>query len=132
MITRRPGKLTIKEIETLSLSATNLQNLAYSFVFRDTADLMKSYIISSPSIYGAEPIKRLPRPNVTMKGYESSPGCWVFDDTESKITWIMFSDCYRKSHFKGTSYELILPEDIIDEQLKVAIQKFLKYLGVGK
>jgi len=126
MISLNPKKFTIKEVEELSGNADTLNNLCYS------KSLMKIYdscVASRPSIFGKSHIKALGKPNVTMRGYESNPGAWIFNDTDSQITWIMFSDGHKKNSFKGASYELILPKNISSNELGNAIRNFFNYLG---
>lgn len=43
-----------------------------------------------------------------LKRYESSPSMWLFDDTETEHTFIVYSDCLNKNFWKGTSFEYVV------------------------
>jgi hypothetical protein len=123
MIIHHTGKLSIKQIEDISYEGGSLiSDIRYIQLQRDTG-----YIHTSPSIYGWQIAHKFGKPNCNMKGYESYPGAWVFYDTERNVRWLVFSDGIRKHHFKGTSYEVTLPEDMSKEQLQKAVQKFFTH-----
>lgn len=140
MIVQEPMKLKIKEIERISSKSECLPNLYYSPRFptlrvwwaidADAAgnDLMAQFD-ASHRMHGGEIAKNFGTPNCNMKGYESYPGAWVFYDIEYDVDWLVFSDGIRKGCFKGTSYEVKIPDDITEDQLKEAIRKFFAHFG---
>lgn len=140
MIVQHEGKLTIKQIEQISSEGDVLSNFYYTERFptlrawwalqkADEDDLMKQFEMNH-RMHGFEIARLLGTPNCHMRGYESYPGAWVFYDTEYKIRWLVFSDGIRKNHFKGTSYEVTLPESGITEaDFKAAINKFFGHFN---
>lgn len=46
------------------------------------------------------------KPNGILKGLENSPWFWFFEFSNN-VQILMFSDGFRKNHFKGTSYEIV-------------------------
>lgn len=130
MITQRTGKVTIKYIESLGGSTL----LGLSFRTPCLQPLLQNAItaeLGGRKWSSSDAIKRLGPPNVTMRGYESSPGCWLFDHT-SGITFLIFSDCHRKHPWRGTSYEVDFPEDtpLTDKQLCDAVIELYATLGL--
>lgn len=91
-------------------------------------DLMQQFEINH-RIHGFEIARLFGKPNCNMLGYESYPGAWVFYDTKYKVRWLVFSDGIRKGHFKGTSYEVTIPENFPEDQFKAAIKKFFNHFG---
>lgn len=139
MIRQHNGKLTIKEIEKISSEGDCLNNFYYSDRYptlnlwwavqkSDDNDIMKQAEVNH-RLHGFEIALLLGKPNCNMRGYESYPGAWVFYDDEHNVRWLVFSDGIRKGHFKGTSYEVTLPENFFEEQFKDAIRKFFKHFG---
>lgn len=55
-----------------------------------------------------EVVRDLPPPNSIMRGYESTPGVWLFEDT-CGYCWSVWSDGKYKNCFKGTSIYLLVP-----------------------
>ncbi len=137
MITLRRGKITKEDIEATAASTEVLINLPYTFP--NVNDWMLNFTHvklagGSPLIYnlhGDTVIKSFGvRPSCVIHDYDSSPGVWVVDDTETGIVWYVYSDLYRKKHFKGTSYELQIPDNVTEDQLILAISKFFKQYGL--
>lgn len=138
MIVQREGKVTGKYIETLSSAANAevLSNLFYDSRFpsltRLYTNMYKNPTIGLSSlIYGEGSVANFGKPNVRLIGYESTPGVWVFDDTETGITWMIYSDCHKKNCYKGTSYEVILPAMTTDEDLMLSLTKLFKLKGIS-
>lgn len=135
MIVQRPYKMRIKEVEELSQTSQSFRNLAFDKRFPSIDKMIDSMYDDTDyeiihTLYGSGSVRNFNKPNVTMRGYESNPGAWVFDDTDTGITWIIFSDCHKKYHFKGTSYELILPPGITNEQLLNSTIAMFKLVGI--
>ena len=145
MIVQHEGKLTMKQIEQISSEGEVLNNYYYSNRFptlrawwsasrpwyksilpRDDFDVEFE---SNARIHGSEIAMKFGTPNCHMKEYESYPGAWVFYDKEADIRWLVFSDGIRKNHFKGTSYEVTIPDSLTEEQFKMAIRKFFAHFG---
>lgn len=138
MIVQREGKVTGKYVETLSdaKNAEVLNNLFYDSRFPSLTKLYNN-MYSKPSfglsrlLYGEGSVANFGKPNVRLVGYESTPGVWIFDDTETGITWMVYSDCHKKKHYKGTSYEVILPAMTTDEDLVRSLTKLFKLKGIS-
>lgn len=138
MIVQREGKVTMKYIETLSntRNSTVLSNLYYDSRFPSLTRLYTNMYSNpirglSSLIHGEGSVANFGKPNVRMIGYESTPGVWLFDDTESGIIWMIYSDCHKKNHFKGTSYEVILPANTTDAQLVQSLTGLFKLIGIS-
>lgn len=109
-IIRRHDKITQKEAEALGSEATSIVNLLrhdkkLADVYQHILDDYESRWFSSKVVID------LGEPLVKMRKYESSPGLWIFDDTETNITFLIWSDGYKKKPWKGTSYEVIASDD---------------------
>jgi len=140
MIVQHEGKLTVKQIEKISSEGDVLNNFYYSEKYptlrawwavqtptRD--DLMQEFELNH-RMHGGSIAKLFGKPNCNMRGYESYPGAWVFYDTESGVRWLVFSDGIRKGCFKGTSYEVTIPEyGFTEEKFRAAIRKFFLHFG---
>lgn len=132
MITQRPGKMKMKEIEDFQDSRIHevLVNLAYTTQFPNLHKIIFKRVIRPFHYCSAYAVKTLGKPNVTMRGYESNPGVWVLDDSKSGITWHIWSDGHKKNCFKGTSYEVFYPVDITDKEMCDAVTRLFNKLGV--
>ena len=77
-------------------------------------------------------MKKFGKPNIIMQGYESTPGVWVFDDTENHVRWFIWSDGFRKNHFKGTQIELVFTQDRPRSfsKFRDILHKFFVYIGI--
>jgi len=51
--------------------------------------------------------KILGKPNVIVRDLESAPGLWVFDDEPTGLLFLVWSDCWKKHPWKGTSFEVV-------------------------
>ncbi len=134
MMVQREGKIRIRDIE--SLNTEPLHNLFYDERFPSLnkiyANMHRNPVRGLSSVmYGGNSVAKLGKPNVRMVGYESTPGAWVFDDTETGIIWVIFSDCYKKNHYKGTSHEVILPPRVTDADVLLSVTKLFKLQGVS-
>lgn len=56
-------------------------------------------------------VANLPPPNSIMRGYESTPGVWLFEDT-CGYYWSVWSDGQYKRCYKGTSIFLLVPNNV--------------------
>ena len=114
-------KLKLKEAEALGDKTEVVSNLKsmkadwHQFLFDD-----KKYTLFNDNI------KKLGKPNCTMRGYDSVPGMWLFDDTLSGARFVLYSDCHRKNAFKGTSFEVIATD--ANENISTAFSRFVKYV----
>lgn len=143
MIIQHEGKLKIKDIENISSEGDVLNNFYYTPKYPtlnlwwakeikplDPQGDLAGQLEINHRIHGFEIARLLGTPNCHMQGYESYPGAWVFYDTEYNIRWLVFSDGIRKNHFKGTSYEVTLPENgITEDDFKAAIRKFFSHFN---
>ncbi len=113
MITQRTGKFTVAQAKELGESSSPIINFLYRLT--DKADTDKIAAVIHASITGGHPhwltssmsVKGLGEPLVRVREYESSPGLWVFDDAQSKITFLIWSDGYKVKPWKGTSIEVL-------------------------
>ncbi len=69
------------------------------------------------------------KPNNTLRELENSPGVWVFD-FENGITIIMFSDGFRKNRYKGTSYEVVVRDNLNKDDVADALESLLNDLNL--
>lgn len=125
------NKYTIKQIEDLCEGIDGLCSVRFdSFVYNKPKfkELWEALILEA-ALYDKPSFEDIRPPNVTMKGYESNPGIWIFDDSINNIKWLMFSDCHRKNRYRGTSYELICDPNISDEKLLTSATEFFKTIG---
>lgn len=115
MLLQYTGKLTQADIEKFRTS--QLVNFAHNKGLAEfTEEYCKLVDLCSPendywSMYGADAIKSLPKQNLIIRNYESSPGVWYFTSTESDFGLLLFSDAIYKKHFKGTSFEVVFPSN---------------------
>ena len=129
MITQHQGKLKIKEIEEFSEQGTVLFNFVYTY--EKLSDLYHRLLQSQLRVHGEDIVKHLGNPNCNMRGYESYPGAWVFYDDEYDVRWIVFSDGIRKGCYKGTSYELTIPENMPEDSFIQAVINFFDFMTQG-
>ena len=136
MFTQRTHKMKIAEVE--NLGTDTLMNIMYHRADgHKTAKKYNDDIVSSRcliwGIHGREAVRNLRKPNVTMVGYESRPGAWVFDHNPTGIVLVIFSDGHRKNPHKGTSYELAnLPDNFTDEMLYDVYQDIIDLICAGE
>jgi hypothetical protein len=94
-------KITRKEV--MGLITEPLSNIVYEkFYFEFVQKLYHD-----PSLSQQLFIDKLGKPNITMPDLESNPGVWILQDEVSGISFIIFSDLYKKNHFKGTFFEVV-------------------------
>lgn len=138
MIVQREGKVTMKYIEQLS-SARNSHVLSNLFYDKRFPSLTRLYtnMYNNPTVglssilYGEGSVANFGKPNARMIGYESTPGVWVFDDTNTGIIWVIYSDCHKKNHYKGTTHEVVLPAGVTDIDLMLSLTELFKIRGVS-
>lgn len=113
MLVQHQGKLTIAMVEELTTETM------LNYVFKSgNQDVINKYTqfteMRGPefnywSPHSGEAVDTLPKQNIVMRGYESNPGCWYYTSDVTGIGILIFSDGKRKNCFKGTSYEIVLP-----------------------
>lgn len=131
MLIQRTKKLTRKEAYKLgekSIHFLNLLNLYglyewFRSCFKNETDQYRAY--------GDFVIKQLSKPLIHMPDYESNPGLWVYEDTDTGTTWMIYSDCHKKNAYMGTSFELIFPENITVSDIKKTIANFFTHFNTG-
>lgn len=98
----RTRKVTRKLVEELAGKTYALNNHIYRHYEKisRTAPLDNMFHVRSLIKSGA-----LGKPLVHMAEYESNPGVWILEDTDSDDYVILFSDVHRTNAFKGTSIE---------------------------
>jgi len=67
----------------------------------------------------------LGRPQFVFRDMESEPGFWAFQDEETKVIMILWTDTHRKNAWKGSSIEFVRDENSLnDDNLSIAYQRF--------
>lgn len=66
--------------------------------------------------------------NIEMRRYESAPGVWIFNDHQTGIVWFVWTDLHHKNAWKGTSFEVKVPEEVTDLEMVDALRRFLLVL----
>lgn len=127
-ISLRQGKVTKKYIESLGMKT--LSNvLAWEPGYPASSDywlfVLREHMFS---VVTEETIKRLGKPNLNVKEYESFPGVWILDDLKSGINWLIWSDLHHRHPWKGTSFELVLPQYITDETMIDSLKRLVLFL----
>ena len=122
-------KFKIAEIEQFETDTLNNVLIKYNCtkthkqIIKDTV----TGVTLDIGIHGFEAVSKMGKPNVTMQGYENSPGAWVFEHTTG-IILVIFSDGHRKNCYKGTSYELANIPDDFDDVLASTVYRDIKEL----
>lgn len=104
MLQLREGKMSRKQI--YKLAEDNYK------VTSEVAQCAVDRMAALDFLIGLSDIIRndgLGQPLNTMPEFESNPGVWILDDTETGEFIMVFSDSYRKNAFKGTSIETPTP-----------------------
>jgi hypothetical protein len=121
-IVRREGKVTIKAIE--ALDSDSIINMA----MRGSPELDAIFDLINPGWIGSSKITSGEgAPNVILQEYEASPGAWLYDETETGITFVVFSDGWKKDPWKGSSIECVLNGADVS-QLHVALGALVRHL----
>lgn len=120
---QRDGKLNFKTL--CDMDTTPIINL---YNWDGMGDILGKFVDISNGLHGSEPGLVYGKPNNTLRECENSPGVWIFDFSNN-VTILMFSDGFRKNHYKGTSYEVVLDnnpkdKDLVDS-LNVLMEDFL-------
>ena len=133
-IVKMNNKLTKKKAIRLGESSESLINCG-NFNSRIHDVLGESYKnMMDFSIHGADAIKNIGKPITTFRSFESTPGLWILDDTDTKIGFLIWSDGYKKKWWKGTSYEVVFSNEsiIAKQQLQVLDQALIRLLDYLK
>jgi len=105
---QRPGKFNFKKLSDVKSSP--IMNLMYQGDFSKATKMFQSMSLIDNiedfkyNISGFLPGVVFGKPNSVLRECENSPGVWVFDFNNG-VTIYMFSDGFRKNHYKGTSIE---------------------------
>lgn len=126
-IVYRNNKITVKDAQRIASKADSLINL---YNFSSTLGIVYGKLLNDLmdyEIFNGKAIKALGKPAAIIRAYESSPGLWLFDDTDTNITFLVWSDEYKKNPWKGTCYEAITtPENVND--VGEAFERLIDYL----
>jgi len=132
MLVQRTKKLTRKEALQMADKAAHLLNVLMGYELTKWFDGCFKKDMDKYWIFGDVLVKQIPtKPLVHMPDFESNPGVWVYEDTETKVVWMIYSDCHKKNAYKGTSFEPILPPYISTEDVKKSISTFFSNFNVG-
>lgn len=131
-IVRRRVKLTASDANHLFEQTKNIMNVMFDCLDRNAdgvADFESRLKFNKDMIelVGSDIVKPLGKPSVILRQYESSPGIWVFDDTDSGMAFIVCSDGYKKNPWKGTSY-YVIGVDGREGQLEDAFNRMTGFL----
>lgn len=122
-IVRREDKVTQAQLEALQGA------LVINRAFDGLPELDAIVEITMSGWLGAsEIIAGEGKPNVIVRDYESSPGAWIFDDTDTGIAFVVWSDGWKKHPWKGSSIEYVLG-DAAEESLPEAFGRLVKRLA---
>lgn len=120
-IVRIEDKTAIADIE--NLDTTPLSSYAYR-----VAGLAQRFEAILVGWMGSSKITRGEgAPNVKMRGYESTPGVWLYLDEETGVRFAVFSDGWKKKPWKGSSIELVLGA-ASSVEVTGAIERLAKHL----
>lgn len=118
--TQRNGKINFKALG--NMDTTPIINLYQKWpnlhpILEKLSDITNGFHGYIPGVvYG--------QPNNILKECENSPGVWIFDFSNN-VTILMFSDGFRKNHYKGTSYELVLDNHPKEKEVIDAFNIFI-------
>jgi hypothetical protein len=131
MIVRRSGKVTKKFIESVdSEPLTNVLN--WNHEYEDARKFWTDHMQRNFwKIIEEETIEKWGKPNVNVMSYESAPGVWIFDDTELGIIWYIWTDLHHKNPWKGTAFEIFVPEKVTGPEMLNALKRFTDFLKVS-
>ncbi len=121
--TQRTGKFNFQKLS--NTDTTSIINLYYQNGWKDIQPTLTKFSALENNMHGAEPGVIYGKPNSILRECENSPGVWVFDFSNN-ITLFMFSDGFRKNHYKGTSYEVELKEDLNEKSVVEALESFFE------
>lgn len=128
-IVQLTDKLTQRQAEDIGSKSDTLTNL--SSINKNLYEFFKE-IYTSPEltklISSSKAVKELGDPLVKMRGYESTPGLWMFDDIETGTRFLIWSDGYKKNPWKGTSVEAIVNTEQI-KTIDVSFKRLVKFIG---
>ena len=131
MITQRSGKVTAKFVEGLD-SDTLFNILNHTPKYRAAADFWHGYLEqSSWKPLKDERVKSWGTPNINMRGYESAPGVWIFDDSSIGIIWYVWTDLHHKNPWKGSSFEIYVPEKVSGLEMLEALKRFIDFMKIS-
>lgn len=119
---QRQGKFNAAKLH--EINSTPILNL-YSKFSEDLVEVLRKFSAFENGMHGSEPGIVYGKYNSILKEFESSPGVWVFDFSNS-VTLLMFSDGFRKNNYKGTSYEIVLTDNPNRENIIQALEVFYK------
>lgn len=145
MIVQRTGKLTVAQAKGLGERASTIINFVYrleklegpgsSAVAQGHPSTNGLYAVlqGQPGdihpfwLSSSQTVKGLGEPLVRVREFESSPGLWVFDDAQSKITFLIWSDGHKAKPWRGTSIEAICTDKQLPE-LVAAVNRLDEHL----
>lgn len=128
MIVRDETKMTVMGIKKLVTRADALVNYGWRYRGFKIEEILDR--IEMLKIHSNDHIPGLGKPNLTVREWESNPGVWVYYDTQSTFIWMVISDGWKKKSYKGTNYEVIVPEGFLDENVFVkSVKDFFHFLG---
>lgn len=112
--TQRVGKFNFKKLS--EIDTTPVINLLHYKGWQKIIAILEDFSALGNGMHGYQPGVVYGKPNSILKECENSPGVWVFDFS-NEITILMFSDGFRKDHYKGTSYEVELKENLSEDNV---------------
>lgn len=148
-IVRRAGKMTKQEV--IDLGTDPIINLMYSYAQNSgVVSALKKLLPGQPM----DPARKFEQlfgmimpgwlgaskitsgegaPNAKFQEYEGYPGAWVYGDTETGITFVVWSDGWKKHPWKGSSIEWAPPQgsmfNDVSDTLPFALERMVKHLA---
>lgn len=116
---QREGKLNFEELS--KLDTTRIDNLTRNW--KSISPIWSEFVDFKNGLTGFAPGVVFDKPNSVLRECEGSPGVWIFDFSNG-VTLLMFSDGFRKNHYKGTSYELVVKEGQKEESVADSLKLF--------
>lgn len=126
-IVQRQGKITAEEADVIAGKADRIEN------FRQHDPRLREVLSGKRQewpyrdIHSTMIAKVLGKPMLIMREYESSPGLWLLDDTDTGITFLVWSDGYKKNPWKGTSYEAVFSRGH-KKNISEAVERLFGYI----
>lgn len=131
MLVLRQGKMPRKELYKMAEEHTRIDMEIYRRINSHRDAMPSSGLRFITAVNECIRTGLLGKPLNHMKDYESNPGVWILDDTETGNYVMLYSDCHRKNAFKGTAVESPkVDKELVDKVIlyftKLAIDNNIK------
>ena len=120
-IVQHTKKLTCKQADVFSDNSLSVLNIGDEAARDAYFEFVQIFLKSNPPI-----VEKFDKPLIIVREYESSPGLWMFEDTDTKVIFLLWSDSWKKHPWKGTRYDVIVDHSNIN-LLENSCDRFVKY-----